>query len=154
MTRDVWRIIKAKHADVAYSGEGARRFGGRWNSPGMSVVYMAESRSLAALEMLVHLNSQSLLGSYVIGRAVIQEKWIESVRIDSLPENWREFPASPELREIGDRWLKAGKSVVLMVPSAVVVGEFNYLLNPKHPDLQKTRFHDFEPFVFDKRLKP
>ena len=153
MTRDVWRIIKAKHVDVAYSGEGARRFGGRWNSPGMSVVYMAESRSLAALEMLVHLNSQSLLGSYVIGRAVIQEKWIESVRIDSLPENWREFPASPELRGIGDRWLQAGKAAVLKVPSAVVVGEFNYLLNPAHADFAKITFGEFQPFAFDARLK-
>ena len=153
MTRDVWRIIKAKHADVAYSGEGARRFGGRWNSPGMSVVYMAESRSLAALEMLVRLNSQALLGSYVIGRAVIQEKWIESVYIDSLPENWREFPASPELRAIGDRWLQAGKAAVLKVPSAVVVGEFNYLLNPAHADFAKVPFGEFQPFAFDARLK-
>ena len=153
MTRNVWRIVKAKHADIAYSGEGARRFGGRWNSPGLSVVYMAESRSLAALEMLVHLNSQSLLGKYVVGQAAIQEKWIESVRIDSLPANWREFPTSPELRTVGDRWLKAGKSAVLKVPSAVVVGEFNYLLNPAHADFAKITFGEFQPFAFDARLK-
>ena len=153
MTRDVWRIVKAKHADAAYSGEGARRFGGRWNSPGLSVVYMAESRSLAAMEMLVHLNSQSLLGKYVIGRAVIQEKWIESVRSDSLPTNWREFPASYELRAIGDRWLHAGKAAVLKVPSAVVEGEFNFLLNPTHVDFHKIKIEEFQRFVFDKRLK-
>ena len=120
MTREVWRIVKAKHAGEAFSGEGARCFGGRWNSPGVAVVYAAESRSLAALEMLVHLNSQSLLSRYVIGRAIVQEKWIESVRISSLPTNWRAFPTSPDQRAIGDHCIRAGTSAVLRVPSAVV----------------------------------
>lgn len=153
MTREVWRIVKAKHAAEAFSGEGARLFGGRWNCPGLAVVYTAESRSLAALEMLVHLNSRSLLAEYVIGRAVVQEKWIESVRIGSLPSNWREFPALPDLRAIGNRWLHAGTSAVFQVPSAVVEGEFNFLLNPTHPDFHKIKIEEFQPFVFDKRLK-
>lgn len=153
MKRSVWRIVKAKHAADAFSGEGASLHGGRWNSPGRLVVYTAESRALAALEMLVHLNSQALLAVYVIGRAVIDDHWIQSVPTKSLPMNWRESPAPSELCDIGDQWIESNKSVALRVPSVVVEGEFNYLLNPMHADFAKIKFEPFTPFVFDTRLK-
>ena len=102
MSVTVWRIVKAKHQDDAFSGEGARRFGGRWNHPGIRVVYTAESRSLAAMEMLVHLDSRALLAAYVLAAVVIDEKYIQRIDVRNLPLDWRSSPAPVELPAISE----------------------------------------------------
>ena len=153
MSVTVWRIVKAKHQDDAFSGEGARRFGGRWNNPGLRVVYTAESRSLAAMEMLVHLDSQALLAAYVLASVVIDEKYIQRIDVRNLPLDWRSSPAPVELPAIGSNWRDSQVSAVLRVPSVVIDGEFNFLLNPEHRDFKRLRIQPFAPFQFDARLK-
>jgi RES domain-containing protein len=147
-----WRIVKRKYAKKAFDGEGARRFGGRWNSPGVAVVYTAESQSLAALELLVHLDSAELLGKYVVFEVGIHEALIARLDPTQLPKNWRADPALPRVRQIGDTWAAAGTSAVLQVPSATVPAEFNFLLNPHHEEFAKLRIGPPSPFRLDARL--
>jgi RES domain-containing protein len=147
-----WRIAKRKHAKAAFNGEGARLFGGRWNNPGTVVVYTAESRSLAALEMLVHLDSFELLDRYVLFEVGIDQSLMTHVKTADLPGSWRKDPAPDEIRAIGDAWVTEGASAVLRVPSVLVPGENNFLLNPGHEDFVKLKIGKPLPFRFDPRL--
>jgi RES domain-containing protein len=147
-----WRITKRKHAKDAFTGEGAREFGGRWNNPGTAIVYTAQSQSLAALEMLVHLDSSELLAKYVLIGVELDQALIKPVDLTALPRHWRSDPPPPEVRAVGDEWILAGSSPVLQVPSALVPGESNFLLNPAHGDFPKVRFGKPLAFQFDPRL--
>ncbi|HVR29407.1 MAG TPA: RES family NAD+ phosphorylase [Thermoanaerobaculia bacterium] len=148
-----WRITKAARAATAFEGEGARLYGGRWNSPGTALVYTAESQSLAALELLVHLQASQLLTSYCSISATFDGELIEVIDRAALPRQWRRFPAPVELQEIGDRWAAARRSVVLEVPSAVVPAERLFLLNPSHSDFASVAIGSPVPFELDPRLK-
>lgn len=129
----VWRLVTARFAETAFSGEGARRYGGRWNRKGVPVVYTAGSLSLAMLEMLVQ--DQPLRARYVtIPAEVPTGLKIERVDIGQLPADWRDPAAMETLRTIGSKWAAGLASAVLAVPSAIVPAETNYLLNPRHPD--------------------
>jgi len=152
VTVTAWRIAKRKHARAAFTGEGARLFGGRWNSPGLAVVYTAQSQSLAALEMLVHLESPELLANYILFEVGIDESLISRVELSQLPKNWRVDPPPANVRAMGDSWLVGGASAVLRVPSALVPGENNFLLNPHHKDFPKLHVGKPLPFRFDPRL--
>jgi RES domain-containing protein len=147
-----WRITKRKHARNAFTGEGASEFGGRWNNPGTAVVYTAQSQSLAALEMLVYLDSSELLEKYLLLGVDFDQSLIRSIEHSALPKNWRSDPAPASLRSIGDDWILAGTSVVLRVPSALVPEENNYLLNPGHHDFARVRVGKPVAFRFDPRL--
>ena len=147
-----WRIAKQKHASTAFTGEGARLFGGRWNNPGTSIVYTAQSQSLAVLEMLVHLDSPELLGKYVLFEIGIDDSVIEQVDPSRLPKGWRVDPSPASVRAIGDDWVGAGTSAVLRVPSALVTSENNFLLNPRHKDFPRLSIGKPIPFRFDSRL--
>ena len=148
----VWRICAARWAATAFDGEGARRFGGRWSSKGVPVVYCSESRALAMLEVLAHVDAPELLArtEWVLVSACVPGDLIE--RPARFPLNWRDFPAPAETRRFGDDWAAGGSSTALRVPSAVVPGEFNYLLNPAHPDFARISRGRPEPFAFDSRL--
>ena len=130
MTVTAWRIAKQRHAKTAFTGEGARLFGGRWNSPGTAVIYTAQSQSLAALEMLVHLESSNLLPNYIMIEVGIDDTLIVSIELSQLPKNWRADPPPAKVRAIGDAWVADRTSAVLRVPSALVPDEHNFLLNP------------------------
>jgi len=147
-----WRITKRKHARNAFTGEGAREFGGRWNNPGTAIVYTAQSQSLAALEMLAHLDSSELLRKYVLIGVEFDQSLISAVGPAALPRNWRSDPAPPEIRSIGDNWVLSGSSAILQVPSALVPAENNFLLNPAHQDFARLRFGKALAFRFDPRL--
>ena len=147
-----WRIVKAKHAATAFDGEGARLLGGRWNSPGSPMVYTAESAALAALEMLVHLGRSVILPAYVIISCSFDPAWLSHLDRARLPENWRSFPAPPELQLIGNEWLKTSSSAVLEVPNAIIPTESNYMLNPRHADFASIRISNSQPFEFDLRF--
>ncbi len=146
-----WRITMARHAGTAFDGEGARIEGGRWNSPGLSVVYVAETAALAALEMLVHLDP-GFLPEYVRIPCVFNEALVVDLDRNQLPANWQSSPAPTELQQLGDAWLKSGSSAILRVPSAVVDIESNYLLNPLHPDFARIEIGPASAFEFDVRL--
>jgi len=148
-----WRIVKTARLATAFDGEGARLHGGRWNSPGTALVYTAESQALAALELLVHLQSSQLLLSYSAVPASFDAKSVEAVDPGRLPRGWRRYPASPALQQIGDHWAAELRSAVLQVPSAIVPDERNFLLNPAHPDFRKIRIGPPAPFAYDARLR-
>jgi len=147
-----WRITKRKHAKTAFSGSGARKYGGRWNSPGTAIVYTAETQSLAALEMMVHIENSDLLQAYVLIGITINEALIERLDQSQLPRNWRSAVPSMSLRAIGDKWAADQTSVALRVPSALVPAENTFLLNPAHADFQKLVIADPIDFAFDDRL--
>src|SRR5579872_5215074 len=120
-----WRITKRKHAKTAFNGSGARKYGGRWNSPGTAIVYAAETQSLAVLEMLVHIEQPDLLQDYALIGITINESLIEVLDQNRLPRNWRSAVQSPSLRTLGDKWAADHASVALRVPSAIVPAENN-----------------------------
>ncbi|WP_087633645.1 RES family NAD+ phosphorylase [Caballeronia telluris] len=132
MTVTAWRVVTERYADSAFSGEGARLYGGRWNPKGVAIVYTAQTQSLALLEMLIQ--DSPLRARYVLIRARIRETNVERVDSASLPLDWRDFSAKDELQRIGAMWAQNQTSAVLAVPSAVVPAETNYLINPNHPD--------------------
>ncbi len=147
-----WRIVNARNAATAFSGDGSRRSGGRWNSRGYRAVYLADSLALATLEVMVHGVSYATLQNYVCIVATIPKKIIQEVDLKSLPGNWQDDLPPAEVRELGDRWLNEQKSAALKVPSAVIPVEFNYVLNPRHKDFRKIEIAEPLSLVFDKRL--
>jgi RES domain-containing protein len=146
------RIVKAKHAAMAFDGEGARLAGGRWNSPGAAMVYTAGSAALATLEMLVHLGKGTVLHAYVLSACSFDESIVLRLDRTRLPSNWRAYPAPSQLQMIGDAWVKSEVSAVLEVPSAVIETESNYLLNPRHRDFASITISATRSFTFDTRL--
>ena len=152
MTLRAWRIIKNRHAASAFRGDGARLAGGRWNSPGVSMVYTAGNPALAMLEMLVHLQAQELLNHYVLFEVSFDERLVTKLAVKDLPKTWRKSPPSTTIQRIGDTWIADRKSAVLRVPSAVLPIEWNYLLNPAHPDFKRITTGPKRPVQFDPRL--
>ncbi len=146
---EAWRIIKAKHAGTAFSGEGAALAGGRWNSAGVKVIYASATRSLAVLENLVHINPPVYF-KYVCFRIEFPDALVEKAM--TLPADWRTEPPPPSTQKVGDDWVRAHRSPILAVPSAIVPGESNFLLNPSHPDFKNISVGKSEPFTFDPRL--
>jgi len=145
-----WRIVKAKHAATAFDGEGARRSGGRWNSLGVRMVYVSVTKSLAALETLVHL-TLPVTTTFVAIPIEFEDALMEVFPAKNLPAGWNAEPPSPISQQIGDVWVKTTRSAILALPS-VLTGETNYLLNPAHPDFKKISIGKPEPFTFDSRL--
>jgi RES domain-containing protein len=147
-----WRLVKEKHVPTAFSGEGAAKTGGRWNSRGVAVVYTSASKSLAALETLVHLNPPVFF-KYKIIRIEFSEDLVEKIATAALPPDWRAEPPPPSTKRIGDAWVRESRSAILAVPSIIISDEVNYVLNPAHPDFKK-RITIARPqdFAFDPRL--
>jgi len=136
-----FRIVAPRWTASAFSGEGAAKFGGRWNSPGRRVIYLAGSRALAALEMLVHLTSPgSRAKPYQMFEVLIPRDHIHDAA------------AGADTAGIGDAWLASGKSLALRVPSILIPAESNYLLDPAHPGIDRVRIGEPWEFHFDPRL--
>lgn len=147
-----WRLVKRRFAKQAFDGEGARRFGGRWNSPGTRVVYCSESLSLAALELLVNIESSDALGAYTAIPITFPDAIVRDLDVARLPRHWRDYPPPVELQALGDAWLASLETAVLRVPSVVVEQEHNVLVNPGHPDFSRITIGPAQPFAFDPRL--
>ena len=147
-----YRIIKARHARQAFSGFGAHRYGGRWNTKGHAVVYTSESLSLALLEILVHLPRPRLLASHRAALAEIPTDQVE--RIPSLPRGWRSDVR--KTRAVGDAWLERSSSVALEVPSVLYrcgdVVPKNYLINPLHAKFSEIDIGRFRSLDIDPRI--
>ncbi len=147
----VWRLTLKKH--VTPDGDGARRYGGRWNKPGTPVVYTSGTLSLAALEYLVHVDSDILPDSLVSVRATIPDSLaIETIHASDLPADWKDKIIPVTLQERGTSWANHAKSSVLKVPSVVIEHEWNYVLNPNHPDFPQITWDTAIAFSFDSRL--
>ena len=149
----VWRLCAAKYGATAFSGDGAKLYGGRWSPAGVPLAYCSESRALAVVEVLANAEERDRLFAreWVFAVAEVPSELIEKPA--SFPKSWRDYPHRKETRIIGSEWAKARRSAVLRVPSAVVPGEFNFLLNPAHPQFARVKIGKPESFSFDPRLK-
>ncbi len=147
-----WRIVGARYKDDCFSGEGARLRGGRWNSKGTAIVYTAGSIALASIEMLVNLPGPRLLEDFFRIPVHFPPDLIIDLPLDKLPGDWTSTPISPTTKAVGNRWIKDRKSAVLKVPSVVVPEEYNYLLNPAHPEFDEITIGSPIKYRFDPRL--
>jgi RES domain-containing protein len=149
--RRAWRVVKRRHADEAFNGEGAREYGGRWNSPGKRVVYASETTALALLEVLVHIDA-SVLDNYTAIPITFDESMVTTVDVSVLPKGWNRYPCGMETRTAGDAWLQSAVSPALMVPSVIVPHEWNFLISPEHPEFRRMTIGEPVDFDIDLRL--
>ena len=147
-----WRIVKPEHAHDAFSGRGAKLYGGRWNPRGVAIVYTSATLSLATLELLVGTPRPQRLPEYSTFRCRVPDAMIEELNPAMLPEAWRSYPAPPQLQQMGSEWVTHLRSAALLVPSAVIESEMNLLLNPSHPDFPRIDIDEMPPLRFDLRL--
>lgn len=146
-------MVGKRFESSAFTGEGARSYGGRWNSKGVAVVYTASSVSLAMLEMLVRVHSpEALEQSFSVTEARFKPELCEFVKRPQLPAGWRNEPLPLKCQEIGDAWIHSMRSAVLAVPSVISPSEWNYLLNVAHPHFPKILIGRPKPLTFDSRL--
>ncbi len=136
----VWRLCRRPHADL--TGEGARIFGGRWNSPGRPVAYLSDHPALAALEVRVHLDLpfELLPADYVLVGVRVPDALISDP------------PRPDDSLAAGNTWLAEGTSAAMRVPSVLVPHAWNVLLNPRHADAPQVVIQAIEPFGFDPKL--
>jgi RES domain-containing protein len=148
----VFRLMRKKYG-IELSGKGAALSGNRWNSKGTELIYCAESRALAMAEVAVHVSLSILPKDYVMVEIVIPTAvTISSLAFEDLPPNWNKFPHLLDTQKIGDGFVAERKSCVLKVPSVVVPGDFNFLINPHHLDFQAIKIVGHKDFPFDQRL--
>ncbi len=148
---EVFRLSSSKYANDL-SGTGAKIHGGRWNRKGDAVLYTAGTRALALVEVLVHTTNAFLPISYQLITIYIPDDSILTIPTKSLPEDWNNIEPSDSTTKISASWLNAAEYLTLRVPSVVVEGEYNFLINPAHPDFSKVKILRNEAFNFDSRL--
>jgi len=147
-----YRIVQEHWAARALDGEGARLYGGRWNSPGVAAVYLAESRALAALEILVHAPREALRLSWIVIELEVPDSLIDTAPLSKLPAEWRLQPSSRQAQTFGTRWLRDYQNLSLLLPSVVIPEEKSLLLNPSDPAMRDLKPGPPRPFSFDARL--
>ncbi len=148
-----WRIVKRAFAKQAFDGEGARRYGGRWNSPGRPAVYLGGTPAVAALEVLAHNARPGLLAtSFVIIEARLPEDSVMDLDPSALPGSWNDPADTSGTAAIGDAWLESRASLALRVPSAVLPLERNLVVNVHHPRFVDIEFGVARAFVSHRPL--
>jgi len=152
----VWRICRQRFAQGAFSGEGSRLFSGRWNPVGVPMVYTSSHLSLAAIEVFVHLQVRTEPEDLVSIAAELPVDQAHLLRAAEaltarLPKNWHRLE-NQQLRQIGAKWIDSGRTLAMMVPSAVIEGEWNVLLNPAHLEAKAIKIDNPKPFRFDARM--
>ncbi len=149
-------MIVFRLARVAFkndiSGRGAELAGGRWNSKGIPLLYTAESRALSALEVAVHVQLNVVPEDYLMISIELPNLPAHELPVKGLPPLWKSFPGIPETQTIGDRFCRESKYLALRVPSAIVEGDYNILINPLHTDFRRVKIISAIPFAFDQRL--
>lgn len=147
----VYRLSRAKYSNDL-SGKGAELAGGRWNSKGIALVYTGQTIALCMAEVAVHIPFGIIPVDYELITLEIPDEDIYELKKLQLPEDWKSLPPAYSTQGIGDDFVKKGKFMVLKIPSAMVQGEFNYLINPLHPKIKKVKIKKTETFSFDQRL--
>jgi RES domain-containing protein len=146
-------VLRKAYARAPFDGQGAYLYGGRWSSAGVRLAYTSEHQSLAMLEYFVHLDMADAAGDLMLAVAEIPEDVSrERVAVERLPSGWRDFPAPPELAQIGDDFVRRGESCVLLVPSALAPHDNNWLINPAHGEFRKVKVLEAEPLRYDARM--
>lgn len=155
---EAYRISKEPNPAKAFSGQGAKDWGGRWNSRGVAVIYTAAHRSLSILEVLVHLKGGAGMGPaeistpFYVYTVSFDAALLEELPISSLPAGWNSEPPTAASQSLGDDWVWAAKSPALAVPSVIVPEECNYILNPSHPHFSKVQMGSPVVCSIDPRL--
>jgi len=147
-----WRIVQAHWAERPFDGEGARLYGGRWNPAGLPVVYLADTRALAALETLVHAEGSLRKVRYARYEVTFPKQLVEVVELSELADALSSLMVSPRTQAVGKEWLERASHPVLEVRSAIIPEEPNYLLNPRHAKFDRIKIGKAETFAFDPRL--
>lgn len=147
----VWRLFPERFRETAFTGVGGLYAARRWNRLGTAIVYSATSPALAALEFFVNLEPNEAPDDLLLAEAVVPDNFVEQLNLDLLPSNWRELD-NPVCRDVGFDWAAGSRSLALKVPSAVVEGDWNVLLNPKHADFSKIQLLKPKPFRYDGRM--
>ena len=149
----LYRFSRREHGGDL-SGKGAELFGGRWNSKGVPVVYCSESRALAVTEMVAYTPPGLIPEGYVLNIIEVPDDLAQLCRVktEDLPEDWKQYPHRKATKQLGDTFLRENNCLLVQVPSALVDGEFNYLLNPRHPDFVCIKLLEALPFNFNERL--
>jgi RES domain-containing protein len=147
----VFRLCKAKYCRDL-SGKGAEKNGGRWNSRGIAVVYTSESRALAVTELAVHTPLSIVpLGIKIVTIEIPDTIPIYQINSSKLPKGWKQATHHPSTKKIGDLWLKNNEHLLMKVPSAVIKGDHNFLINPSHAEFHLIKILKTEEFFFDSR---
>lgn len=150
----LWRLVKAEHAATAFDGEGAFRYGGRWNSRGQRVVYASGSLSLALLEVLVHLDPAATLPKLCAFLIKVPSDAIKTDHFSQLDALSGSLPWSlGQTRAWGDAWSRCQVAPALRIPSSIVPNESNYLLKPSHPGFATMEIGEAQAFALDFRLR-
>ena len=148
----VYRLSKGKYR-LDLSGKGAELYGGRWNSKGVAMLYTSQSRALAFAEIAIHIPVGIVPKDYfLISVSVPDTAAILKLADTGMPPDWRSNPHSNSTQKIGDRFILESTYLILAVPSAVVPGDFNFLINPAHPQMKEVTIAHVEPFEFDSRF--
>jgi RES domain-containing protein len=150
----VYRLIHPRHSHTAFSGEGAFLAGGRWNSPGVRVVYTSSSVALAVLETLAYRKARKPLTPRHLYRVVLDESQITWLQSSQLPADWMAYPYAESTQAIGDGWVNSGETLALAVPSVLAPQEYNIVLNHTHTDFAHLRIEGPEVFPLNPRLTP
>lgn len=148
----VYRLVRSKYKKDL-SGKGAAKSGGRWNSKGVSVLYTSESRALCTAEAAVHIGLGNVPDDYYLVTIEIKDDAsIKELKQTELPRDWKSFPHPDSTQQLGDEFISENKFLILKVPSVVVQGDFNYIVNPAHKEKKLIRIVKSERFVFDSRM--
>ena len=148
----VYRLSRARYADHI-SGTGSSNKGARWNSVGVEMIYTAESRALAMAEIMVHLSAAMIPKDYLMITVNIPDDLvIQQLPPEVLPPDWNVFPYLASTQTLGDSFIRDSRFPILKVPSAVVAGDFNLLINPHHKDFNRIKVEKTEKFPFDSRF--
>lgn len=148
----VFRLAKTRFANDL-TGEGARLFGGRWNNVLTPCLYTSESRALAVLEYTVNANIADIPRALSLCVIEIPATSVLTLLPEDLPGNWKDFPAPASAKNLGSRLLQQNKYCVIKIPSCIIEAEYNYLLNPLHPNSKQIKLIDVKDFVYDVRIK-
>lgn len=150
----VYRITRERFIHDL-SGEGARLYGGRWNSKGTAVLYTSDCESLAALEVLVHTSIHAMPEDLMLAVILIPDSFsIVELAVEALPDNWNSYPSPQEVSKMGTDWVLKRETPAIKVPSVLSGSDFNYLINPLHKKSQNIEIIETRPFTFDPRINP
>jgi RES domain-containing protein len=145
----VFRICKKEYSQTLQ----ASGYAGRWNTKETFGIYTAESRSLACLENLVHRSGEGNNAIYKVMQINIPDAIkIEAIDPKNLNKNWTKIDNIYKTQLMGSNWLKSLTTVILKIPSSIIKNEFNYLLNPNHPDFKKIKIQSVDDFEFDSKM--
>lgn len=148
----VYRISSPKYIEDL-SGAGSKQYGGRWNDKGVAMVYFAESRAMAVMEVLVHLRPEDIDKDFILAEFEISDDSILTINISDLPENWKEESEVETLKEIGNKFIKENKFLIMKVPSVIIEEDYNLVFNPNHPHSNKIKLIEKRIFKFDVKFK-